>query len=175
MVTLRKIDRRDAELLSRLSIDTFVQAYEGVHSKEDLNSYCRANYSIASTETLLASRDVEAVLAIENTEPAGFYVAKHHPCPVELFGLSTELKQIYVLSSHFGGGIGGELFSHVVDAGKERGSKWLWLCVSDINYRAQAFYKKLGFSVIGRGPKLFVGNDILSSSIMALDIETLSA
>ncbi len=170
MLTLRAIDASSTEILSKLSIETFGQAYEGVHSKNNLVAYCNDNYSIDSTESLLNQKDVESIVAFQDAEPAGFYVLKHHQCPIKLVGLSTELKQIYVLSGHLGSGLAGKLFSSAVDQAMRNKSKWLWLCVSNINDRAQAFYRKLGFTEIGNGPELVVGSDILSSSIMALNI-----
>ncbi|MCU7853816.1 MAG: GNAT family N-acetyltransferase [Candidatus Thiodiazotropha sp. (ex Monitilora ramsayi)] len=175
MFTLKEIDNSAVELLSALSIEAFIQAYEGVHSKSDLEAYCRDNYSVDSTESLLNTSETEAVVAFQGSDPAVFYVLKHHSCPVELAGQSTEQKQIYVLSEHFGGGLGRQLCESAVNKARKNKSKCLWLCVSDLNYRAQAFYGKTGFSKIGQGPELIVGNDILSSSIMVLSIEAAHA
>ena len=171
MFTLKKIDNIDAELLSRLCTETYMQAYEGVHEKHDMDSYCRNNYDISSTESLLSASDTEVVVAYQGSDPAGFYVIKHHPCSVVLAGQSTELKQIYVLSEYFGGGLGRTLFESAVDNAQKNNSQWLWLCVSGINYRAKAFYEKTGFSKIGEGPELIIGNDILSSSIMVMSVD----
>lgn len=175
MLTLRSIDTDSAELLSKLSIETFTQAYEGVHSKSDLEAYCNDNYSTDSAEVLLSQKNVEAMAAFQDSAPAGFYVLKHHQCPIKLDGLCTELKQIYVLSGHFGSGLGGELLSNAIGQAMKNKSKWLWLCVSDINHRAQAFYEKLRFSKLGSGPELIVGSDTLSSSILVLNLEAKNA
>lgn len=171
MFTLKKINSTEAELLSKLCIETYMQAYEGVHEQHDMDSYCRNHYGISSIESLLSASDTEVVVAYQGTEPAGFYVIKHHPCPVVLTGQSTELKQIYVLSEYFGNGLGHELFNGAVNHAQKNNSKWLWLCVSDINYRAKAFYEKTGFSKMGQGSDLIIGKDKLSSSIMALSID----
>lgn len=42
---IRKVDSSCSELLSGLSVQTFLEAYEGVHSQEDLEAYCSANYA----------------------------------------------------------------------------------------------------------------------------------
>lgn len=173
MFTLKKIDNRDTELFSELCIETFLQAYEGVHSKHDLDAYCRNNYTVDLIEPLLSSSNTEAIVAFQDAETAGFYVLKHHPCPVELAGKSTELKQIYVLAEHFGSGLGHKLFNSAIDHAQKNNSKWLWLCVSDINNRAKAFYEKIGFSRIGQGSDLLIGNDTLASSVMVVSIESL--
>jgi hypothetical protein len=45
-------------------------------------------------------------------------------------------------------------------------SEGLWLCVSDINHRAKAFYDRLEFKSVGEGPILKIGSDHLPSSIL---------
>ncbi|MEH6454443.1 MAG: GNAT family N-acetyltransferase [Psychromonas sp.] len=172
MLKLESVDVHCSELLASLSTETFMQAYEGVHNACSLEVYCRDNYSIDCIELLLSQLNVEAVVAFKENKPTGFFVLKHHDCPIELVGECTELKQIYVLSAYFGAGLGEHLFNDVIEKTLANKSKWLWLCVSDINYRAQSFYNKLGFVKIGVGPNLKVGEDVLSSSILALDAES---
>jgi ribosomal protein S18 acetylase RimI-like enzyme len=82
-------------------------------------------------------------------------------------GKSSELKQIYVLASEYGTGLGRSLYEHAIDTVRAAGSAWVWLNVSDINYRAQAFYSKLGFQKLGVGPVFQVGSERLASSLLA--------
>ena len=89
---------------------------------------------------------------------------------MELDGESSELKQIYILSSEYGTGLGKFLFESASEVARNAGRKWLWLSVSDINYRAQAFYKKLDFQSIGPGSAFEVGTDQLSSTIMTCNL-----
>lgn len=170
MITLEHIGIESANLLSELSIKTFREAYKELHSQANLNAYCRDNYSPASMESLLAQNNTEVIVAFNNTEPSGFFTIKHHRCSHQPDVESTELKQIYVLSSYFGSGLGSKLFDSAVKQSKNNGSEALWLCVSDTNYRAQSFYNKLGFSRVGDGPELIVGDETLSSSILILSV-----
>ena len=170
MLILKNIGPESSALLSNLSRETFIQAYKDLHSEENLEQYCRENYSQELVEDNLRLVNIHSVIAFEASEPAGFYVIRHHECPVALQGKATELKQIYVLASYFGTGLGKKLFDNGVENAKANDSRWLWLCVSDTNYRAQAFYSKLGFTKIGTGPTLKVGNDELSSSILSLKL-----
>lgn len=170
MITLKKLGPESAGMLSELSISTFVQAYNGIHSDENLNRYCQENYSELSVRDALSAETSLAVIAYSNSETAGFYLLNHQACPIPLDGRSSELKQIYVLAKHYGTGLGLTLFQSVIEYAKSNGSTWLWLCVSDVNLRAVAFYKKLEFSIIEPGPTIEVGSDRLSSSIMSLKI-----
>ena len=172
-MNLTTVGPESAQLLSKLSIDTFVQAYGDVHSPENLQVYCQQHYSPQAIEALLRDSAVQAIVAFDDKEPAcpaGFYLLKEQACPVPLNGKSTELKQIYILSEYYGLGLGPVLFEHAVNSARAKQNDWLWLCVSDKNLRAQAFYGKLGFESVAEGPILTVGTDALPSSIMLLKL-----
>lgn len=170
MISFQHIGIESANLLSELSVKTFTEAYKELHSQANLEAYCNEHYSMASMESLLNQNNTEVIVAFNVSEPAGFYIIKHHRCPHELEVKSTELKQIYVLSSFFGSGLGIKLFDSAVIQAKNNRSEALWLCVSDTNYRAQSFYNKLGFARVGDGPDLTVGDEVLTSSILILRI-----
>lgn len=169
-INLVSVHSSSADILSKLSIETFKQAYSDVHSAEDLEAWCIQNYSLSACETLLAQPNVEATIAYRYKSPVGFYTLKHHPCPVVPHDISTELKQIYILKDYYGLGLADVLFNSAKDKAISNGSDWLWLCVSDLNHRALKYYTKMGFQKIGTGPGLIVGKDRLSSSIMSLNI-----
>lgn len=97
---------------------------------------------------------------------------KDNACPAALEGKSVELKQIYVLESGYGQGLGKLLFKDAMKAARGLNAHWLWLSVSDINHRAQAFYKKLGFEVAGTGPTFNVGSDRLTSTVMTKRVKS---
>ena len=168
-----KIDRIGpdrAALLAKLQSLTFKQAYSEVHSPEDIEAYCLAHYTIEIAEADLSSQETVCCVGQLNAEPSGYYMVKHQACPITLGSESSELKQIYVLSSAYGGGLGRALYEHALVTILAAGRRWVWLYVSDINYRAHAFYAKLGFAKIGTGPVLEVGKDKLPSSLLVLEL-----
>ncbi len=63
----------------------------------------------------------------------------------------VELSKIYVHPDALGGGVAGTLMRGAVDAAAELGPGLpFWLGTNEANERAQAFYRKSGFEVIGR-------------------------
>ena len=68
-------------------------------------------------------------------------------------------------------GLGKTLFEVACDTVRSAGHQWMWLCVSDINERAKAFYKKHAFEPVGPGPVFEVGSDRLTSTVMALRMD----
>ena len=169
-IEIVRIGSNCAALLVSLQRLTFKQAYSDVHSPKDIEAYCLTQYTSEIAEVDLSSEDTHCFVGQLNSEPYGYYMVKHQACPVTLGSESSELKQIYVLSSAYGGGLGRALYEHALATIQSAGHRWVWLCVSDINYRAQAFYAKLGFATVGTGPILEVGTDKLPSSILVLEL-----
>jgi ribosomal protein S18 acetylase RimI-like enzyme len=170
MFELKIVGREFADQLARLQTETFQQAYGNVHSLEDISAYCLTNYTLQAARCELSSELTVCCVGSVELEPSGYYIVKHQDSPIPFDSKSSELKQIYILASTYGLGLGQALYEHALETVRSANSQWLWLCVSDINYRAQAFYKKLGFRKLGTGPILKVGKDQLSSSILAIKL-----
>lgn len=166
-IQIERIGVDRAGELAELQAATFREAYAGVHTRENIEAYIRANYTTAGAEADLSADETVCCLGLTDSTVSGYYLIKHVDCPIALDAGSSELKQIYVLRSAYGCGLGRSLYQHAVATIASAGRKWVWLCVSDINYRAQAFYHKLGFAKLGAGPVLEVGSDRLESSILA--------
>ena len=173
MIEIRPIGTEHAEQLANLQADTFRQAYSDIHSSEDIETYCLMHYATKIAEMDLSSEETACCIGLLDSRPSGYYMVKHRACPIALGAESSELKQIYVLGSAYGRGLGQALFDHAITTVRSFSSEWVWLCVSDINYRAQAFYRKLKFVKVGTGPTLEVGKDILLSSVLAKDLRDL--
>lgn len=173
-IRIEQIGLQRAGELIELQAATFREAYADVHAREDIEAYIGANYTPAAARADLSADETVCCLGLVDSAPFGYYLVKHADCPIPLSSGSSELKQIYVLKSAYGRGLGRSLYAHAVAAIAAADRKWVWLCVSDINYRAQAFYRKLGFSKLGAGPVLEVGSDRLESSILACEVGELS-
>jgi len=143
-----------ASILSQLWKDTFAQAYVDVHTAENIQAYCDNNFSIESARSDLNDDKVVCKIAKLDDVAVGFYLLKQHNCPVRLDGNAIELKQIYILSDHFGSGLGKMLFEDALGAIEQNGSS----------------HNKLAFKAVGKGPAIEVGTDRLTSTIMARDI-----
>ncbi|MEM1254988.1 MAG: GNAT family N-acetyltransferase [Cyanobacteria bacterium P01_H01_bin.21] len=171
MYTVKKVGIESSEQLLYLWTETFKQAYQDIHSPENLHAYCIKNYSKENALAVLSSNQFNCTVAYNKKQPVGYYLLNYQPCPTPLDGASSELKQIYILANEYGKGLGKLLFKHAVNTIQQLGYQWLWLCVSDSNYRAQQFYKKLAFEPLAPGPIIDVGTDRLASTIMTLNIK----
>ncbi|MBX3196320.1 MAG: GNAT family N-acetyltransferase [Microbacteriaceae bacterium] len=62
---------------------------------------------------------------------------------------TVELSKVYVLPEHHGGGAAAALMDASAAAARETGAVSLWLGVNDENARANRFYEKHGFRIVG--------------------------
>ncbi len=166
MFDIRSVNFESAEQLLYLWRETFKQAYEEVHTPENIQAYCANNFTLDAAVEVLSDDKTVCCIAYQDDRPSGYYIVKHHNCPIELKQSASELKQIYILASQYGLGVGRAVFKHASSLVQDAGYEGIWLCVSDINYRAQSFYKKLNFTPVGPGPVFDVGTDRLSSTVM---------
>lgn len=172
MLQLHRVDAGFANRLADLWATTFEQAYAGVHSGENIRAYCAANYTVEAAETHLSDPRVSCTVAFRDHTACGFYLIKHHDCPVPLNGGESELKQIYLLAGAYGTGVGDRLLDDAIQCARDAGRTWIWLSVSDLNHRARSFYGKRAFEPVGAGPIFEVGSDRLTSTIMARRVQS---
>jgi diamine N-acetyltransferase len=62
---------------------------------------------------------------------------------------TAELSKIYVREGSHGRGTAAELLAHALDAARAGGAIGVWLGTNEENLRAQRFYAKQGFAVVG--------------------------
>jgi ribosomal protein S18 acetylase RimI-like enzyme len=62
---------------------------------------------------------------------------------------TIELSKVYVLADAHGSGVASALMTASLDAARERGAAAVWLGVNQENARANRFYEKHGFALVG--------------------------
>lgn len=167
MFELKQAGPDDYLTLANIWVETFQQAYGGVHTQANIDAYCADNFSEAKASAVLSTPSAQCMFSYSEGKVSGFYILQDVPCPASLTGKSVELKQIYILQTAYGSGLGKYLFDDACASAKSFDAVWMWLAVSDINHRAQSFYRKLDFMRVGVGPQLIVGTDRLNSSLLA--------
>ena len=88
---------------------------------------------------------------------------------------TVEISKIYVLESAHGSGVASELMSVAVEDARTQGAQSVWLGVNKHNERANRFYERQGFVIVGErsfqvGESLeddFVREKVLQSPRMA--------
>lgn len=169
-----RFERKSLEAIDELRslwITTFTHAYSQQHDAEDIAAYCAAHYRVADAVAVLGDPHTICKFAYGQQVAVGFYILSDRPCPLLLTQRGVELRQIYVLQSAYGTGLGRELLADAMHEARAQQARLLWLAVADTNVRAQAFYRKLGFARAGVGPTFAVGRERLSSTILQLPLQ----
>jgi ribosomal protein S18 acetylase RimI-like enzyme len=160
--TVRRAGQADAPLLHRLAAATFALACPPGTTREAIADFIHTTLSEESFVGYLA--DPERVLLISEVDgdPAGYTmlvfaepsdddvaaVVSAHP--------AAELSKVYVLEGHHGAGVGAALMAASLAVARDRGVAGVWLGVNQLNARANRFYEKNGFTIVGE-KKFLVG------------------
>jgi ribosomal protein S18 acetylase RimI-like enzyme len=86
--------------------------------------------------------------------------------PVDSTPGDIELKRIYIFSRHHGGGLARRMVEEALTAAASMGRTRMLLGVYAENHRAIAFYRKMGFAIIG-DRQFMVGAQTFYDKVMA--------
>ncbi len=149
-VKIRRADSSDAELLAELGAQTFVETFAAENTPEDMSVYLAQSFTPARLADELADAKATFLLAFVEAEPAGYAKLYQSEPPASVTGESTmELARLYVARKWLGVGVGRALMQRCVDEARGAGASVMWLGVWEHNLRAQAFYRKWGFTPVG--------------------------
>jgi ribosomal protein S18 acetylase RimI-like enzyme len=169
-MTVRRATIADTSALTSFGRRVYQATFGSDNNPDDLTAYLdsaytedrqRAEILDPAMDTLLLEHD--SVLAAFAQLRPGVEDAVQGPHPVELW-------RFYVDPSWHGRGVAAELLAAAEDAARARGGQTLWLGVWERNTRAQAFYRKHGFTVTG-SHIFMVGSDPQRDLIMVKALE----
>lgn len=146
--TIRRATVEDADTVSSLGARTFSETFAHLYPPEDLETFLAYAYGLERTRNDLAHPDKATwLLEDEDGEAIGYALAG--PCDLphdEVAAADGELKRIYVLKSHQGGGRGSRLLNTALDW---LGPRRIWIGVFSENFGAQKLYGRMGFEKVG--------------------------
>ena len=149
--TLRRATIEDADTLSSLGARTFTETFAYLYPPEDLETFLAYAYGLERTRNDLAHPDKATwILEDEDGEAIGYALAG--PCDLphpEVTPACGELKRLYVLKSHQGGGRGSMLLEAALAWLQRGGPRPVWIGVWSQNHGAQKLYGRLGFEKVG--------------------------
>ncbi len=163
---IRPASAGDAALLADLGRRTFTETFADSNSAEDLQRFLDETYSEAIQARELAEPGTLYLVAEAEGEAVGFARLRRGEAPACVTGPEPiELQRIYVLRAWLGLKAGHALLQRCLEEGRRMGAKTIWLGVWEHNHRAQAFYRRNGFSEAG--DHLFVvGRDAQRDVVM---------
>ncbi|MDG2522729.1 GNAT family N-acetyltransferase [Caulobacter segnis] len=148
--TIRRATPADADALCAIGRDTFVETFGHLYPPQDLADYLSYAYGPTRIGADLAD-PAKAMWVVESADGVAVGYALAGPCDLphdEVTSGCGELKRIYILKAHQGGGVGSRLMQTVFDWLEQPGRR-LWIGVWSQNFGAQRFYERAGFAKVG--------------------------
>ena len=168
---IRKAHRQDAELLVELGKRTFREAFAAQNSPEDMATHLRATFSLDNIKTQLDNKDTLYLISDFQAEPVGYAYLYPTQTPAAIKDpIAIQLIRFYLLEKCYGLGVGNTLMQSCLAESSARGYRAVWLSSWELNGRANAFYRKWQFKVVGR-QKFVVGSDVQNDFIFRRDLE----
>lgn len=152
---IRRALSSDAAVLHELAAATFPLASPPDTLPEDNAAFIAAHLSEARFGEYLHDPARIVFLALLDGDPVGYtMLVTGEPYDADAARAisvrpTVELSKIYVRPQHHRSGIAGELMSASLDAAAATGALSVWLGVNQRNERANRFYEKQGFRVVG--------------------------
>ncbi|WP_448502509.1 N-acetyltransferase family protein [Sphingomonas sp.] len=149
MIVYRDGHPGDADALSSMAQQSFIETFGTLYAPADLNAFLESAMSPATFAAQLADPAYRLRLATIADQPVGYaklgpqYFDGHAPD-------AACLHQLYVLAAHHGDGAGRSLMDWTIATAREQGQREMLLSVYVDNHRARAFYARYGFVEIGR-------------------------
>jgi ribosomal protein S18 acetylase RimI-like enzyme len=167
-VHLRLATPTDADSISALAIATFALGCPPGTDPRDIELHASRELTSDRFHSFIADPAVTLVLAEAGDALAGYTMlvrnTRHALLAPADAGSAAELRKFYVDPRFHGLGVAQALMHRALDLiDSEAGV--IWLSVNASNPRAQAFYRKFGFEVIGT-QQFLVGNDLQDDLIM---------
>jgi ribosomal protein S18 acetylase RimI-like enzyme len=167
---MRVATTADAAAVAAFAEMTFRATYGDANTPEDMELYCRNTFSESLMEDDISNNEVQYQLAIVQNELVGFIKLQWSPPPMPMpFERPLQISRIYVHPQAKGKGIGRILMAAAMAFASEMQHDYLWLGVWQQNEDAIAFYKKMGFAIVGTDTFL-LGKDLQLDWIMGKPI-----
>ena len=152
-ISIRQATVDDAKLLTDLSFTTFWDAFahHPKNAPDDLNHYMRQAFNEDQIATELSEYANIFLIAEVGGEPAGYAkLIVNNIEPGITAAKPVELSRLYSHQDYIGKGVGQNLMDACFERARRHDHDVMWLGVWEYNPRAQRFYEKNGFTVVGR-------------------------
>lgn len=168
-LSIQKCTTSDAPLLTDISRDTFIAAFEAQNDPDDFKNYIETAFNETQLQNEINSDGTSFYFVYDSTELVGYFKVNIGKSQSDIKDEnSMELERIYVLGGNQGKGIGAWILDQVIALAKNKALDYLWLGVWEHNPRAIKFYLDNGFTKFGTHP-YFIGKDKQTDWLLRLE------
>ena len=150
-LTIRRCTESDLHTLREIGIETYDDTFRSMNTVDTMQKYLEEAF------------DAEKLLAELKTSGSAFYTIFEDDVlmgyvKINEFDAQTDIKdpaaleieRIYVKKEFKGKRIGTKLMEFAIEQARQKGKTYVWLGVWEKNTSALEFYKKHGFSEVGK-------------------------
>lgn len=166
----KKCDLDDVQLLTAISRETFIAAFETDNNPDDFKTYIDSAFNERQIKSELLDVNSEFYFVYRDTDLVGYFKINENEAQAEPFGSNAlELSRIYVLRPFQGQQLGHQILLEIIDIAIRKQKTNLWLGVWERNIRAIHFYERHRFKKFDTH-SFYIGNDKQTDWIMHLDL-----
>ena len=169
-ISIRNAGPTDLDLLVELGKLSFYEAFSEKTAPQDMADHLQTAFKVEDIKAQLNS-DQSIFIILEIDASAAGYAYLHPETPPDCIRDpdTMQLVRLYLRRKYYGRDVGNTLMKAGLEEALSRGFQSVWLSSWELNHRANSFYKKWKFQIVGRA-KFKVGNDIQNDFIFARKI-----
>jgi len=166
-VSIRLAGPTDADLLVALGRTLFYEAFSEQTDPQDMENHLQNAFKIEVIRRQLSGDRTFFLLIEIDSKVAGYAYLDAESSPACVKDPNPiQLVRLYLGQDYYGRNVGNSLMKACLETARSKGFETVWLSSWELNHRANAFYKKWEFEIVGRA-KFKVGNDIQNDFIFA--------
>ncbi len=147
---IRRANESDCTLLAELGARTFYDSFAAQNTPENMTAYLAKTFGPEQQRAELSGPQNTFLIAENDGVAVGYAQLRDGKPPACVSGpKAVELVRLYVSAEFQSAGVGGKLMAACIDEARRRGYQTIWLGVWQQNIRAQAFYQRWNFSIVG--------------------------
>lgn len=158
---------QDIHALVGISSKTYRETFAQDNDPIEFEKYMASAFTPDSMQALLDDPNYHIWLLYQDAGLAGYLTLRNQAClyPAITGKHPIEIHRFYLDSVYHGAGFARQMMDFGLKQAEALGADTVWLGVWEKNPKAQRFYEKQGFEVVGRHD-FWVGNDCQNDLLM---------
>ena len=169
-ISIRIARPADADLLAELGRASFYEAFSEQTAPQDMEVHLQKAFNVNEIGNQLGNERAVFLIAEADALAAGYaYLHPQDPPDCVKAPDPAQLIRFYLRQEYYGRNVGNTLMRACLEIARAKGYQAVWLSTWELNHRANAFYKKWDFEIVGKA-KFAVGSDVQNDFIFARGI-----
>lgn len=168
---IQKAHISDAPILSQVAIEAFMPAHGHSSPEKDMQNYIQSNFNSENLAEEIQNSANTYYLLFDSEKLIGYYkINLNLSCEFIDSSSVVYMSRLYILPSYYNKGSGKLLLDHAKEISRKNKQSGMWLKVWIKNERAIDFYKKQGFTIIGKSDFVISENHSNPNHVMYVSL-----